>query len=115
MQYIPDCPADKISSISDTDHIYNGSGADTFPDCKEDNDQNKDIHNQLPGAECHLDKSADPEIHARKGIHSKPAQPVASDTDADKQDAKKHHNCSFHQEAAFFVHAVFPPLTAFRI
>lgn len=77
-------PADQVGAVSHTDHIDDGPGADAAADCEEYDHQDEGIGDQLPGAESHADVSADPQVHAGKGIHAEPAQPKTAYTDTDK-------------------------------
>ncbi len=97
-------PADKICSIPYTDHINNSSRSDVFPYCEKNNRKYGGIHNELPCAKTHMQKAADPQIHAGKGIYAKITQPVTADADADKQDACQHHNRPPANGCFFYLH-----------
>lgn len=102
-------PADKICSIPYTDHINNSSRSDVFPYCEKNNRKYGGIHNELPCAKTHMQKAADPQIHAGKGIYAKITQPVTADADADKQDACQHHNRPPANGCFFLSPSLMPP------
>ena len=95
MEHILHKPADKIRSVPDTYHIYDRPRADASADGKENDDQDRDVHNELPCAEAHSDITADPEIHACERVHSEAAEAVTAYTYTDKKNPRQHHGAPF--------------------
>ncbi len=98
-EYILHYPADEVRSISNADHVYDGSRSNAFPDSEEYHHKNPGVHDELPGAEAHAEISADSQIHTGESVYTEGAQPEAAYADTDKQDSSQHHDTSFYKKA----------------